>query len=136
MATSDYQTISELIYYGRCQYFGHMRETASNAIMRYDEDPVLIFFRAFANLQDFSIQEAIRDLESIKNDEAVELCSLMALIGAYKEQAHADKDAVSGFHERLKEKRKVASGASLRFAALFLDLSSRPDKALQYADRQ
>ena len=135
MAATDYKTISELIYYGRVEHYGHMKHVANHAIDKYGRDPILVFFRAFANLLEINLQEAIRDLESIKSDETVELCSLMALIVAYKEQSHTDREAVSALDEKLKERRKTAGNDALRYAALFLAISSRPDKALQYADR-
>ena len=135
MAATDYKTLSELIYFGRTQHYGHMKFVANNAIERYGRDAILVFFRAFAHLLEFNLQEAIQDLESVKSDEAVELCSLMALIVAYKEQSHTDREVVAALDEKLKEKRKVAGDSALRFAALFLALSSRPDKAFQYADR-
>ena len=135
MAATDFKTLSELIYFGRIQHYGHMKFIANNAIEKYGRDPILVFFRAFAHLLEFNLQEAIQDLELVKNDESVELCALMALIVAYKEQSHTDREAVAALDEKLKEKRKVAGDSALRFAGLFLALSSRPDKALQYADR-
>ena len=135
MAATDYKTISELIYFGRIEHYGHMKHVADHAIEKYGRDPILVFFRAFANLLEINLQEAIRDLESVKSDEAVELCSLMALIVAYKEQAHVDREAVAALDEKLKERRKTAGNEALKYAAWFLAISSRPDKALQYADR-
>ena len=80
MAATDFKTLSELIYFGRIQHYGHMKFIANNAIEKYGRDPILVFFRAFAHLLEFNLQEAIQDLESVKNDESVNAATCVVFL--------------------------------------------------------
>ena len=79
--------------------------------------------------------EAIRDLDSLKNKEDVGLGSMIALVYAHKRFASVDKDSVNELDARIKETRKKVEEKPLYYAGYFWYIVNRPDKAREYIDR-
>ncbi|KFZ59503.1 Tetratricopeptide repeat protein 21B, partial [Antrostomus carolinensis] len=124
-----------LNYYCQEGYFQHVRAAADEALGRLGSDPVFVFYRAYGALRAGDIQEAIRQLESIKNKQDVSLCTMMALIYAHKKSPNPDRDAILELDAKVKEQRKTAGQRALYFAGLFLWHLGREDKAREYVDR-
>ncbi|KAJ6650398.1 hypothetical protein lerEdw1_010111, partial [Lerista edwardsae] len=81
------------------------------------------------------IQEALLELESIKNKQDVSLCTMMAQIYIQKKSPHPDREVIVELDTKLKEQRKVAGQQALYFAGLFLWHIGRHEKAREYVDR-
>ncbi|MGH0119571.1 UNVERIFIED_CONTAM: hypothetical protein FKN15_032396 [Acipenser sinensis] len=81
------------------------------------------------------IQEAIRELEAVKGNQEVSLCTLMALTYAHKKSSTPDRDAIQELDAKLKENRKSTGQRGLYFAGLFLWHLGCNDKAREYTER-
>ncbi|XP_036378258.1 tetratricopeptide repeat protein 21B [Megalops cyprinoides] len=135
MAESDSTCLASLVYYFGEKYYRQAIMTSVQYLKLYGNDPVLLFFKAHGILMEGRIQEAIRDLEQIRDKPDVSLCSLMALIYAHKQTETVDRDAVEELDSQLKASRKAAGDKALYYAAMFLWLMGRGDKARDYLDR-
>uniref|UniRef100_A0A674KDX6 Tetratricopeptide repeat domain 21B n=1 Tax=Terrapene triunguis TaxID=2587831 RepID=A0A674KDX6_9SAUR len=108
---------------------------ANEALKKFGNDPVFLFYRAYGMMMEGHVQEAIREFESIKNKQEVSLCTMMALICAHKKSSNPDRDAILELDAKMKEQRKTAGQQALYFAGLFLWHLGRQDKAREYIDR-
>ncbi|XP_055270575.1 tetratricopeptide repeat protein 21A isoform X3 [Moschus berezovskii] len=135
MSSNDSSLMAGIIYYSKEKYFRHVQEAAAVGLEKFNNDPVLRFFKAYGVLREERIQDAISSLESIRNHPDVSLCSIMALIYAHKCCETIDREAIQELESSLKEVRKTASGTALYYAGLFLWLMGRHDKAKEYIDR-
>ncbi|KAF3827030.1 hypothetical protein GH733_002516 [Mirounga leonina] len=124
-----------IIYYSQEQYFRHVQQAAALGLEKFSNDPVLQFFKTYGILREEHIQDAISNLESIRNHPDVSLCSTMALIYAHKCSETIDREAIQELESSLKEIRKTASATALYYGGLFLWLMGRHDKAKEYIDR-
>ncbi|XP_049726818.1 tetratricopeptide repeat protein 21A isoform X1 [Elephas maximus indicus] len=135
MSGDDSFLVAGIIYYSQEKYFRHVQHAAAMGLEKFSNDPVLQFFKAYGVLREERIQEAISDLENIRNHPDVSLCAIMALIYAHKRCEAIDREALQELESSLKEVRKTAGGAALYYAGLFLWLMGRHDKAKEYIDR-
>ncbi|XP_054549191.1 tetratricopeptide repeat protein 21A isoform X2 [Talpa occidentalis] len=135
MSSSDSSLMAGIIYYSHEKYFRHVQQAATVGLEKFSNDPVLHFFKAYGVLREEHIQDAISNLESIRNHPEVTLCSIMALIYAHRCCETIDQEAIQELESSLKEIRKTASGSALYYAGLFLWLMGRHDKAKEYIDR-
>ncbi|XP_042302110.1 tetratricopeptide repeat protein 21B isoform X2 [Sceloporus undulatus] len=122
-------------YYCQEGYFRHVQTIASEGVKKFGSDPVFIFYRIYGTLMEGHIQEALLELESIKNKPEVSLCTLMALIYAHKKSQNPDQEVIMELDAKLKEHRKTAGQEALYFAGLFLWHIGRHEKAREYVDR-
>mmetsp|Transcript_25348 Transcript_25348/g.63585 ORF Transcript_25348/g.63585 Transcript_25348/m.63585 type:complete len:157 (-) Transcript_25348:537-1007(-) len=65
------------------------------------------------------ISEAIRDFESLKGQQDVQLASLVALIYAHKKSRVVDSEAVNDLQNRVEVEERTAPERSLLQAAMF-----------------
>uniref|UniRef100_A0A1A7XPQ6 Tetratricopeptide repeat domain 21B n=1 Tax=Iconisemion striatum TaxID=60296 RepID=A0A1A7XPQ6_9TELE len=132
----DEDTVVALIkYYCYEKYFNHAVNAAYSAQRKYSNDPVYIFFHAFGTLMLGQTQEAVAELDTIRDDRNLSLCALMGLSYAEKRKANPDKDVVQELDAKVKEDRKSAPPKSLYHAGTFLWLIGRNDKAREYIER-
>uniref|UniRef100_A0A452S1R0 Tetratricopeptide repeat domain 21A n=1 Tax=Ursus americanus TaxID=9643 RepID=A0A452S1R0_URSAM len=124
-----------IIYYSQEQYFHHVQQAAAVGLEKFSNDPILQFFKTYGILREEHIQDAISNLESIRNHPDVSLCSIMALIYAHKCCETIDQEAIQELESSLKEVRNMASATALYYAGLFLWLMGRHDKAREYINR-
>ncbi|XP_069585880.1 tetratricopeptide repeat protein 21A isoform X1 [Ranitomeya imitator] len=135
MADTDPEMMTSIIFNCNNKYYRHMQPTIREGLQKYHHDPVLLFFKAYSILMEDRVQEAIRELESIKDAPEVSLCAVMLLMYAHKKSEVVDRDAVSELEANLKETRRSAGARALYFAGLLLWLLGRSDKAQEYVDR-
>uniref|UniRef100_A0A4X2M3E6 Tetratricopeptide repeat protein 21B n=1 Tax=Vombatus ursinus TaxID=29139 RepID=A0A4X2M3E6_VOMUR len=132
----DAQGLKTLInYYCQERFFHHVVNVASEGLKRYVGDPVFRFYHAYGSLMEGRDQDAVRELEAIKNKQDVSLCSLIALIYAHKMSSNPDREAILELDAKMKEHRKTAGPKALYYAGLFLWHIGRHDKAREYIDR-
>uniref|UniRef100_A0A6I8PAD8 Tetratricopeptide repeat domain 21B n=1 Tax=Ornithorhynchus anatinus TaxID=9258 RepID=A0A6I8PAD8_ORNAN len=122
-------------YYCQERYYHHVQTVANEGLKRHGSDPIFMFYHAFGVLMEGRIQEAIRELEDIKNKQDISLCSLIALLYAHKRSADPDRDAILDLDIKMKEIRKTAGQKALYYAGLLLWHLGRHDKAREYVDR-
>ncbi|XP_071943351.1 tetratricopeptide repeat protein 21B-like [Antedon mediterranea] len=135
MADSDSTTLAALNYYCQEKLYNHMQIVATEAIKKYGNDPLLVFYRAFSLVLEGRLSEGMRDLETLKDKLDVNICSTMALMYAHKRMKTVDREAVQELDAKLKEERRSAGEKGLLFGATFLWHSGRHDKAREYVDR-
>uniref|UniRef100_A0A671FL58 Tetratricopeptide repeat domain 21A n=1 Tax=Rhinolophus ferrumequinum TaxID=59479 RepID=A0A671FL58_RHIFE len=135
MSSNDSSLMAGIIYYSQEKYFRHVQQAAAMGLEKFSNDSVLQFFKAYGVFREERIQDAISNLESIRNHPDVSLCSTMALMYAHKSCETIDQEAIQELHSSLKEIRKKASGTALYYAGLFLWLMGHHDKAREYIDR-
>ncbi|XP_066301202.1 tetratricopeptide repeat protein 21B-like [Branchiostoma lanceolatum] len=135
MADEDATTLATLNYYCRERLYRTMQKTAMEGLKKYGNDPILVFFKAYGILLEDRLQEAMRELEAIKDKRDVNLCSTLALMYAHKKCKTVDREAVAELDAKLKDERKQAGEKALYFAGLFLWHTGRHDKAREYIDR-
>ncbi|XP_035995289.1 tetratricopeptide repeat protein 21B-like isoform X2 [Fundulus heteroclitus] len=128
----DYALIK---YYCYEKQFNHAVNSASAAQRKFSHDPVYVFFHAYATLMQGEIQEATAELDTIRDDRDLSLCTLMALVYAEKKKANPDKDIIQQLDAKVKEDRKSAPPKSLYHAGTFLWLLGRNDRAREYTER-
>ncbi|KAM9033190.1 tetratricopeptide repeat protein 21B isoform 3-T3 [Sarcophilus harrisii] len=132
----DVQALKTLIdYYCQERFFHHVVIAASEGIKKYAGDPIFRFYHAYGSLMEGKNQDAVRELEAIKNKQDVSLCSLIALIYAHKKSSNPDQEAILELDANMKEHRKTAGSKALYYAGLFLWHIGRHDKAREYIDR-
>ncbi|XP_047386282.1 tetratricopeptide repeat protein 21A isoform X1 [Sciurus carolinensis] len=134
MSNNDSSLMAGLIYYSQEKYFHHVQQAAVVGLEKYSNDPVLQFFKAYGVLREERIQDAISDLESIRNHPDISLCSIMALLYAHKSCETIDREAIQELESSLKEVRRAAHETALYYAGLFLWLTGYHDKAKEYVD--
>ncbi|XP_015344960.1 tetratricopeptide repeat protein 21A isoform X1 [Marmota marmota marmota] len=134
MSSNDSSLMAGIIYYSQEKYFHHVQQAAVAGLEKFSNDPVLHFFKAYGVLREERIQDAISDLESIRNHPDTSLCSIMALLYAHKSCETIDREAIQELESSLKETRRTAPETALYYASLFLWLMGYHDKAKEYID--
>ncbi|XP_041858520.1 tetratricopeptide repeat protein 21B isoform X2 [Melanotaenia boesemani] len=81
------------------------------------------------------IEEATAELNTIRDDRELSLCTLMALVYAEKRKPTPDREIIQELDAKVKEDRKSAPPKSLYHAGTFLWLLGRNDKAREYTER-
>ncbi|XP_054888244.1 tetratricopeptide repeat protein 21B [Poeciliopsis prolifica] len=128
-------TILALIkYYCYEKYFNHAINSVLAAQRKFSS-PIYTFFHAFASLMQGEIREATAELDMVRDDRDLSLCTLMALVYAEKKKPNPDRDIIQELDAKVKEDRKSAPPKSLYHAGTFLWLLGRNDKAREYTER-
>ncbi|KAJ3592050.1 hypothetical protein NHX12_007180, partial [Muraenolepis orangiensis] len=132
----DEQTAVGLItYYCYEKYYNHAVMAAKEAERTLGSEPLFTFLHAYGSLMQNQIQDAVTELELIRDSGDVSLCCLMALVYAEKKKSSPDRDVVQELDSKVKEARKGASPKALYHAGMFLWLLGRNDKAREYVER-
>ncbi|XP_045566828.1 tetratricopeptide repeat protein 21B isoform X2 [Salmo salar] len=135
MADTDPVCLASLVYFMGEKFYRQSIHTAECYLNMYRQDPVLLFFKGFGILMEGRTQEAMRELEQVKDKPTVAICSSMALICAHKRSDMIDHEAVSALETHVRNIRKTAGEKALFYGALFLWLMGRVDKAKDYIDK-
>ncbi|XP_043082785.1 tetratricopeptide repeat protein 21A isoform X2 [Puntigrus tetrazona] len=120
MSESDETCLPLLIYYMREKHYRRAMNTAVGSLKLYKNDPVLLFFKAFATLMEGHTQEALREFVHLKAHPHLCLCSTAALVHAHKLiETTGDGEAVRELTRELKLSGSAAGERALYYAALF-----------------
>ncbi|KAK3551904.1 hypothetical protein QTP70_031550 [Hemibagrus guttatus] len=129
------QDQASLIYLLRERLYRHVINTALNYLKLYPNDPVLLFFKAFAALNEGRFQEAVRELNSLRDKPQVCLCSVMALLWAHRQRETTDGETVSELESCLKTAKRTAGEKALYYVALLYWILGRNHKAKEYIEK-
>ncbi|CAL8268669.1 unnamed protein product [Lota lota] len=124
-----------IAYYCYEKYYNHAVMAATGAQRRFSNEAIFRFLHAYGTLMQDQIQDAITELELIRDSRDVSLCTLMALVYAEKKKPHPDRDMVQELDAKVKEDRKSSPPKELYHAGMFLWLLGRNDKAREYVER-
>ncbi|XP_051814487.1 tetratricopeptide repeat protein 21B isoform X2 [Acanthochromis polyacanthus] len=99
----DEETSLALIkYYCYEKYFNHAVNAAAAAQRKFSNDPIYTFFHAYGTLMQDQIQEASAELDTIRDDRDMSLCTLMALVYAEKKKTNLGRnDKARDYTERM-----------------------------------
>ncbi|KAM9344194.1 tetratricopeptide repeat protein 21B isoform 2-T2 [Pholidichthys leucotaenia] len=128
-------TVALIKYYCYEKYFNHAVNIAAAAQKKFRNVPVYTFFHAYGILMQDQIQEAIAELDTLRDDRDLSLCTIIALVYAEKKKTNPDRDVIQQLDAKVKEDRKSAPPSSLYYAGTFLWLLGRNDKAREYTER-
>nr|XP_055038043.1 tetratricopeptide repeat protein 21B isoform X1 [Misgurnus anguillicaudatus] len=129
MAENDATCLPLIIYYMREKYFRHAINTAVKYLQLYNNDPVLLFLKAFGSLMEGHTQEAMRELYQLKDQRHLSLCSTIALINAHRRCETIDEEAVNELNSDLKLSGSTSGDRALYYAALLYWILDRNGKA-------
>ncbi|XP_053350629.1 tetratricopeptide repeat protein 21B [Clarias gariepinus] len=135
MAESDPTCLASLIYLLRERFYRQVINTSLHYLRLYPNDPVLLFFKAFATLNEGRFQEAVRELNPLRDNPQVCLCAVMALLWAHRQAESTDGEAVSELESSLKRAKRTAGVKALYYVALLYWILGRNQKAREYIDK-
>ncbi|XP_066538772.1 tetratricopeptide repeat protein 21B [Hoplias malabaricus] len=135
MAETHPTCLTSVIYFLRERFYRQAVNTAMSFLKTYPSDPVLLFFRAFGILNEGRTQEAIKDLNQLREKPQTSLCSVMALLCAHRQSTSIDREAVSELEACLKVSRKTAGDRALYYASLLYWILGRNEKAKDYVEK-
>ncbi|XP_076827471.1 tetratricopeptide repeat protein 21B [Brachyhypopomus gauderio] len=124
-----------IIYSLRERFYRRTVNTALGFLKTFISDPLLLFFKAFATLNEGRIQDAIRELNQLRDKPQTCLCSVMALLCAYRQAESIDRVAISELESCLKTTRRTAGEKALYYGALLYWLLGRNEKAREYIEK-
>ncbi|XP_041939131.1 tetratricopeptide repeat protein 21B [Alosa sapidissima] len=127
--------LASILYYCQEKYSNSVIGIAAEAQRKFSSNLIFGFFHAYGLLLQDQVQDAIQEFEQTSDKRDVSLCSFMALVYAHKKKPNPDQDVIQEYDTRVKEDRKSASPKGLYYAAMFLWLLGRNDKAREYVDR-
>lgn len=133
MDEQDYRSI--ILHYGREKFYHTMHTYSVEAVTKYPGDQSFRLLNGIALVLGNRVQEAIRELTPMQNDREVNLPTILALIYGHKRCAVVDKEAILALDQKMKEERKKVTHVPVYYAAVFLFLSGKLDKAREYADK-
>lgn len=120
-------------FFARKGLFQHVHTAASQALTKRTNDPVLLFWRAFALLKQGKIPEAMRELEAVRGKQGVHLPVLMCLKTAHQSSRHVDINEVNELDQGiLKEEGNNRDVASFFLAATLCMLNGDNKKGREY----
>lgn len=133
MDEQDYKSI--ILYYGREKFYHTMHTYSVEAVTKFPGDQSFRLLNGIALVLGNRVQEAIRELTPMQNDREVNLPTILALIYGHKRCAVVDKEAILALDQKMKEERKKVTNVPVYYAAVFLFLSGKLEKAKEYAEK-
>ncbi|TSK16080.1 WD repeat-containing protein 48 [Bagarius yarrelli] len=129
------QDQASLIYLLRERFYRQVMSTALSFLELYPHDPVLLFFKAFATLNEGRFQEAVSEMNRLRDKPQVSLCSVMAVLWAHRQRKNTDGEEVSELESSLKKAKRTAGERALYYVALLYFILGRNQKAREYIDK-
>uniref|UniRef100_A0A182NAG6 Tetratricopeptide repeat protein 21B n=1 Tax=Anopheles dirus TaxID=7168 RepID=A0A182NAG6_9DIPT len=134
MDEHDYRGV--IIYHARQRYYYTMQRSALEAMAKYTSDQSFRLLNGLALVLDgYRLQEGIRELNQLRTEPDLGMAVTLCLMYTHKRCQVVDKEELIGLDVQLKEERKRLSARSAYYAALFLHLSGKAEKAKEYADK-
>ncbi|KAK7872002.1 hypothetical protein R5R35_004518 [Gryllus longicercus] len=135
MRSEGREIIAKIFYCCREKYYHGMQCTALEGLKKFANDPVFQLYNGLSLTLSKRVQEGIRELDSLQNDQEVKLGAILALMFAHRQCATVDKEALLQLDSKLKEERKQANETNLYHATAVYLCTGRPDKAREYVDK-
>lgn len=133
MDDQDYKSI--ILHYGREKFYHTMHTYAVEAVTKFPGDQSFRLLNGIALVLGNRVQEAIRELTPMQNDREINLPTILALIYGHKRCSVVDKEAIVALDQKMKEERKRVTFTPVYYAAVFLFLCGKLEKAKEYADK-
>lgn len=133
MDADEYKSL--ILYYGREKFYQLMQNQSLLALAKFAGNKCFRLYNGFALVLGNRIQEGIRELGPLQSEPDIAMAVLLGLIYAHKRCTVVDKEALVEFDARLRDERKQLSANGAYFAAVFLFMSGKVEKAREYADK-
>ena len=105
-------------YYAQCKWFRHVNRAATSGLQRKGNDTTLLFWKFFSTAMEGNYNDAISNLDGLRNKRDVEFPVIAALIKAHGMARHIDEDQVYNLKMGLETAESNAGEAALLLAAL------------------
>eukprot|EP00961_Rhodomonas_salina_P303981 3941432-Rhodomonas_salina.13 len=119
-------------YYARKKLYHSLQTAATQALQKRANDPTLLFWKAFGVWKEGKTQDAIRDFQSIRGKQGVQLPVLLCLKQAHEEARSVDREAVQEIKEDIFNEEKNNREGSFFVAACVSMLLNEHKKAREY----
>ncbi|PAA67847.1 hypothetical protein BOX15_Mlig026721g1, partial [Macrostomum lignano] len=136
MSEADREFFSLAFYYFRERYWRHVITACQDAGRRYGPaDPLVKLWESCALIEEDRVQEALRELESLRSKPDMNVAALLAMAHAHRKSRQPDLQAIKECESAMREERKRAGERGLLYGGLVVVLQDRHDKAKEYIDR-
>ncbi|XP_030747713.1 tetratricopeptide repeat protein 21B-like [Sitophilus oryzae] len=133
MEHSDY--FAKIFYHFHHKYFNFMLNNSKEAITKYPTNVAFKLYHSLALILTNRLEEAIRDLEGIREEQDVKLSATIALMYGHKMLGIAGRDIFATLDTQMKDYRKTAQWQDFYYSAFVLLSLSKPEKALDYVEK-
>ncbi|XP_063063338.1 tetratricopeptide repeat protein 21B [Engraulis encrasicolus] len=135
MAEDQPICLASIIYYFRDAQYHQATQAAEEHLKSFHNDPVLTLFKALGVLMEGRTQDAMRELQQLKDKSNVSLGVMLGLIFAHKRCETVDREAVSELETELRSSRRTAGEKAVLYAGMTLWLLGHHVRAREYVDR-
>uniref|UniRef100_A0A1I8G756 TPR_21 domain-containing protein n=1 Tax=Macrostomum lignano TaxID=282301 RepID=A0A1I8G756_9PLAT len=136
MSEADREFFSLAFYYFRERYWRHVITACQDAGRRYGPaDPLVKLWESCALIEEDRVQEALRELESLRSKPDMNVAALLSMAHAHRKSRQPDLQAIKECESAMREERKRAGERGLLYGGLVVVLQDRHDKAKEYIDR-
>ena len=122
-------------YYARKKLHHHVHTAASQALTKRVNDPTLLLWKAYALLREGNQADAIRELESLRGKQGVQLPALLCLRSAHESFKRQDQEALQNIKEEIFLEEKGSREGSFFLGAMMSMLLGDYKKARDYVGR-
>lgn len=122
-------------YYLREKYYGKAKKIALLASPHVNDTVEFEFYNGLASILEGQVQRGINELTPLQSEKDIQLAVVLALIYGYKIANMLDKEALYSLESKLKEEKKQATTMSYYYAALFLSLAEKYERASEYVNK-
>lgn len=122
-------------YYAQCKWFRHVNRAATSGLQRKGNDTTLLFWKFFSTAMEGNYNDAISNLDGLRNKRDVEFPVIAALIKAHGMARHIDEDQVYNLKMGLETAESNAGEAALLLAARFYWHTGDHDEARRIVDK-
>jgi tetratricopeptide repeat protein 21B len=123
---------SLITFLARKKFYHQVCTAATQALTKRANDPVLMFWKAFGNLKEGRISDAMRDLEQIRGKQGVQLPVLLCLKIAHESVKLVDREAVQLLEKEIFKEEDAKREGSLFIAAAVCMLTGDNKKGREY----
>mmetsp|Transcript_5618 Transcript_5618/g.19788 ORF Transcript_5618/g.19788 Transcript_5618/m.19788 type:complete len:1322 (-) Transcript_5618:141-4106(-) len=126
---------SLLLYFARKKMHRHIHVACSQLLNKRVNDPVLLFWRAYAVMMEGRITEAVSEFEALRGNPAVQLAALVCLKAAHEKTKFVDREAVQSVTKAIFDEEKQNKEGSFFMGALVCLLRNDFKKARDYISK-
>jgi tetratricopeptide repeat protein 21B len=134
MAADDIETLGLLNYYMLEGYHRHVQVAVLDATRKFGPDPVLTLYKALSMLAEGLIQESIRELETIKDKQNVDLAAHIVLVNAHGQCRNIDRNVITTCQQKIKDLQSRANDTQTFLSGYILWHLNIPKKAKEAAE--
>ncbi|KAF7266424.1 hypothetical protein GWI33_020255 [Rhynchophorus ferrugineus] len=117
------------------KYYNLMLSSAKEAVAKFPTNAAFKLYHSLALMLTNRLEEAIRDLEGLREEDETKLSATIALMYGHKMLGIAGRDIFNTLDCEMKEYRKTAGWQDIYYSAFVLMILNKPEKALDYVEK-